>query len=258
MRIATWNINGLKARLDYLSHWLREVQPDVVGLQELKMTDEHFPHEHMAELGYQAATYGQKSWNGVAVLARAPIEVTQRGLPGQDAMGARLLSVKVADLAFTTVYCPNGKSVEHADYQRKLAWFDSLLDYLRSQQDAGHPTVLCGDFNVVPAPIDGWNEAGFHGTCHHTEAERTRIAQLREWGLTDLYRHFHPDEPGFSWWDYRAGAFAKRQGLRIDFLLASASVVERAQSVSVERRWRKRYQGLISSDHTPVCADLRE
>lgn len=258
MRIATWNINGFKARLEYLSHWLREVQPDVVGLQELKMTDEQFPHQAMSELGYQVVTHGQKSWNGVAVLSREPAEVIQRGLPGQEEQGARLLSVQVAGLSFTTVYCPNGKSVDHPDYQRKLGWFDSLIAYMRERQDASQPTVLCGDFNIVPAALDGWNESGFYGTCHHTDAERARIVHLREWGMIDLYRQQHPDEPGFSWWDYRAGAFAKRQGLRIDFLLASASVAERVDTVTVERRWRKRYQGIISSDHAPVCADLRD
>ena len=256
MRIATWNINGLKARLDYLSHWLRDVQPDVVGLQELKTPDERFPHEAMNDLGYHAVTHGQKSWNGVAVLSRQPAEVVQRGLPGQDELGARLLSVQVAGMAFTTVYCPNGKSVTHPDYQRKLAWFDSLYQYMSERHSPAEPTVLCGDFNIVPTELDGWNESGLYGTCHHTDAERAKVAQLVQWGLTDLFRHKHPDDPGFSWWDYRAGAFAKRQGLRIDFLLGSAPVVERVQAVATERRWRKRLQGIISSDHAPVYADL--
>ena len=257
MRIATWNINGLKARMAYLTHWLQEVQPDVVGLQELKTADDKFPHDAFEELGYHAIVHGQKSWNGVAVLSREPARMVQSGLPGQEEMGARLLSVEVADLAFTTVYCPNGKSVEHPDYARKLAWFDSLIAYIGPHhQQAGNPAVLCGDFNIVPAAIDGWNESGFQGTCHHTDEERSRLAQLADLGLVDLFRAKHPDDPGFSWWDYRAGAFPKRQGLRIDLMLVSPSIAERVDTVHVERRWRKRYQGLISSDHAPVWFDL--
>ena len=128
MRIATWNVNGLRARLEYILMWLNDRQPDVVGLQELKVTDEDFPHEPFIEAGYQVATHGQKSWNGVAILSRRPFELTQRGLPGQNDFGARLISADIDGLDFTTVYCPNGKDVAHADYPRKLRWFDDLAN----------------------------------------------------------------------------------------------------------------------------------
>jgi exodeoxyribonuclease-3 len=124
MRVATWNVNGLRARFDFVLHWLKERQPDLVGLQEIKLTDELFPHSELEQLGYRAVAHCQKSWNGVAILSRIPLEVTQRGLPGEEEFGARLITAKAGDLIFTTIYCPNGKSVEHPDFPRKLAWFD--------------------------------------------------------------------------------------------------------------------------------------
>ena len=130
MRIATWNVNGLRARLEFVRHWLRARQPDVVGLQELKLTDEQFPHEAFEELGYRAASFGQKSWNGVAILAKEEPQVTQRGLPDQESFGSRLITAEVEGLSFTTVYCPNGKHLEHDDFSRKLAWFDALADHM--------------------------------------------------------------------------------------------------------------------------------
>lgn len=256
MRIATWNINGMKARLAYLLLWLRDAQPDIVGLQELKMTDDKFPRAAVEELGYHVATYGQKSWNGVAVLSREPLQVVQQGLPGQDEMGARLLTVTVGDVSFTTVYCPNGKYLEHADYKRKLAFFDALATHVQEHLDPHASTVLCGDFNIVPAAIDSWNEPGFHDAIFHTDDERARLKRLLDWGFVDLYRRCHPDEPGFSWWDYRGGAFPKRQGLRIDLVLGTSALADRMTEARVERRWRKKQQGLIASDHAPVWVDI--
>ncbi len=256
MRIATWNINGMNARLAYLSLWLREMQPDIVGLQELKMIDEKFPRAAIEELGYHVVTHGQKSWNGVAVLSKEPGKVTQRGLPGQEDMGARLLSVEVAGLSFTTVYCPNGKYLEHADFGRKLAFFDTLATHMAEHHKADQPVVLCGDFNIVPAALDSWNGTGFQGAIFHTDYERSRLQRLLDWGFVDMYRHHRPDEPGFSWWDYRGGAFPRKRGLRIDLLLGTAPVVARMSDACVERRWRKKQQGMTASDHAPVWVDL--
>jgi exodeoxyribonuclease-3 len=256
MRLATWNINGMKARLDYARHFVREVAPDVVGLQELKMTDEQFPHDAFRELGYSAFTHGKKGWNGVAVLCRGDATVEQVGLPGQEAAGARLLTVNWRDISFTTIYCPNGKSVDHGDFEKKLGWLDALLAHLSASHEPSRPAVLCGDFNVVPAPLDSWNEAGLGGEIFHTEAERQRIARLRSWGWVDTYRARHPDEPGFTWWDYRGGAFHKQQGLRIDLLWATPPVADRVREASVDRKWRKKIEGLIASDHAPLWVDL--
>ena len=254
MRVATWNVNGLRSRLDFVKLWLRERKPDVVALQELKLEDEKFPHEELNEEGYSAAVHGQKAWNGVAVLAREKPEVLRRGLPGQDELGSRLLTVKVAGLSFTSLYCPNGKSVEHEDFELKLAWFDSLADYLEANAIAARPAIVGGDFNICPAGIDSWNEAGKAGKLFHTKRERTSFARLLDLGFTDLYRDLHAERQAFSWWDYRAGAFHKNRGLRIDFLLGSASVA--TESTEIDREFRKKQDGLTPSDHAPVWADL--
>ncbi len=249
-------MNGLRARLEYILHWLRARQPDVVGFQELKMLDEQFPVSVFEAEGYQALTHGQKAWNGVAILSKTPATVRQVGLPSQADFGARLVTADVAGLSFTTVYVPNGKTLEHPDYERKLAWLDDLARHVEERHDPAVPTVLCGDFNVVPAPIDTWDEERLHGTIFHTESERERFAYLLRWGFSDLFRYKHPHERMFSWWDYRGGSFYRNQGLRIDFLLGTASVAERVESVRVDRDYRKKKDGLTASDHAPVIADL--
>jgi exodeoxyribonuclease-3 len=256
MRIATWNINGLRARLDFVLHWLAARQPDLVGLQELKLTDEQFPADAFEAAGYSAVTHGQKAWNGVAVLSKNPTEVVQRGLPGQEDFGARLLTVRAGDLSFTTVYCPNGKSVEHEDYARKLAWFEALADHFAEKVDLDAPTVLCGDFNICPAPIDSFDEEKHAGHVFHTDAERALMQRLFDCGLVDVFRAKYPDTQAYSWWDYRGGAFHRALGLRIDFLLASQSALGRVRSVEIDRDYRKKKDGLTASDHAPVIADL--
>ncbi len=253
MRLATWNINGLRARFEYVCHWLRAVQPDVVGFQELKATDDKFPAMDFQALGYHSVSFGQKSWNGVAVLSKTPIEITQVGLPGQEEMGSRLLSVDTAGINFTTVYVPNGKTLEHEDFARKLKWLQALNAHYVERHDPAKPTVLCGDFNVVPAPIDHWRERPGIFT---TPEERGHIQSLLDWGFTDVWRAQRPEAPGFSWWDYRAGAFHKHMGLRIDLLLASHDLAQKVTSVDLERTWRKKVEGLTPSDHAPVWMDL--
>lgn len=256
MQVAAWNINGLRARLDFVLHWLRARRPDVVGLQELKLADEQFPHEVFAAEGYRAAVHGQKSWNGVAVLSREEAAVTQRGLPGEEEFGSRLLSVDVGGIAFTTVYVPNGKSIEHADYPRKLRWLESLRGWLDAARDPREPAILCGDFNVVPQPLDGWNEELHAGRIFHSEDERRRYRAVLDWGFRDLFREMYPDERKFSWWDYRGGAFHLGHGLRIDFLLGTESAAKRLKTVSIDREYRKKKDGLTASDHAPVIAEL--
>lgn len=258
MRIATWNINGLRARLDYVRLWLQERRPDIVAFQELKLQNDQFPREGMEELGFRCAVHGQKAWNGVAVLSRFPLEVLQVDLPSQAEQGARLLGVETGGLKVFSVYIPNGKAVDHPDFQRKLAWLDSLAQYLRETFQPTDPLVLGGDFNVCPTGLDSWNEEELAGTIFHTEEERRRFRALQEWGLVDLFRQVHPDVQAFSWWDYRAGAFPRNQGLRIDFLLATEPVLRRVVEVGIDREWRKKKEGLTPSDHAPVWADLQD
>ena len=256
MRIATWNVNGLRARLDYVRLWLEARQPDVVGLQELKVSDEELPASAFDDLGYEVVAYGQKAWNGVAILSRHPAEPTLRGLPGQEEFGARLVGARIAGLTFVTVYCPNGKDLAHEDFPRKLAWFDDLARFWPARVGGDEAAVLCGDFNVVPAPIDSWRGEEGDGSLFHTGEERSRLGALLDLGLRDLFRERNRDARAFSWWDYRAGAFAQGHGLRIDFLLATGPVLDRVTAVEIDRDFRKKKEGLTASDHAPVLADL--
>ena len=260
MRIATWNVNGLRARLDYVKLWLEARRPDVVGFQELKMEDDKFPHGEFEALGYECVAHGQKSWNGVAILSRLPIEHVESGLPDQADFGARLIRARVGEgaarLDFTTVYCPNGKDVDHDDYPRKLEWFDALREWSTQVAASGAHAVLCGDFNIVPTGLDSWDEEKLGGSVFHTDAERERLAALMAVGWTDLYRQQEPDTRAFSWWDYRGGSFHRGHGLRIDFLLGTKAVAERLREVEIDRDFRKKKDGLTASDHAPVMATL--
>ncbi len=255
MRLATWNINGLRARLEYLALWLKAREPDVVGLQELKTPTEQFPHDFFAELGYHALVHGQKSWNGVAILTREPAELITTGLPGEEDFGARLITASVSrDIEFTTVYCPNGKSVTHEDFSRKLGWYDSLTAHYGS--GGSERRILCGDFNIVPRPLDSHRGEAGNGEVFHTEEERQRFESLMSLGLVDLFRQQYPDRDAFSWWDYRGGSFYRNHGLRIDFILGTPAIGAVLEDVTIDRDFRKKQEGLTASDHAPVFADL--
>ncbi len=256
VRVATWNVNGIRARLEFVLRWLREREPDLVALQELKVADAGFPHEELAALGYRSVVHGQKSWNGVAVLGRAPLEAVQVGLPGQEDLGARFVAARSGDVGMASLYCPNGKHVGHADFARKVAWLDALAAHLEAHHDPARPLIWAGDLNVCPGPLDSWNETGLRGTIFHTDAERAAFARLLGWGLRDLFRERFPDVQAFTWWDYRGGAFHRSQGLRIDFLLATAPLLARVRTLEIDREWRKKKDGLTPSDHAPVLADL--
>lgn len=256
MRIATWNVNSVTARLPYLLGWLEARQPDVVCLQELKTPTGSFPSEPLRALGYAAFVHGQRQWNGVAVLVRGQGELRQTGLPGHEPSGARLVTAQAAGWEVTSVYVPNGKSLDHPDYQRKLEWLAALREHLRGRTQAPERLLVAGDFNVTPADLDTYDSKGLRGQIHHTEAERQAIGMLLALGLRDLYRQAHPDEPGFTWWDYRAGALHRNLGLRIDLLLGSASAAERLRDAWVDREWRRKQGELVPSDHAPLIADF--
>lgn len=256
MRLVTWNVNSLKARVDYVLDFLRTREPDIVCLQELKLPDTEFPHMAFEGVGYTAAVHGQRSWNGVAVLARGPIESVQVGLPGAEELGARLITAEVGGLSVTSVYVPNGKTVDHPDYGMKLEWLDLLAAYVEGMVGGDLPVVVAGDFNLCPADIDSYDPETFAGTIFHTDEERSGYERLLTAGLVDVFRSTNPDMPGFSWWDYRAGRFHKGEGLRIDLLLAERSVAERAAEACVDRDFRKKREGITPSDHAPVIVDL--
>ncbi len=267
MTIATWNVNGMQARAGYVCHWLRARTPDVVLLQELKLTDDRFPYEELRAAGYEAVAHGQKGWNGVAILTRgatvAAPRVVVRGLPGLAEQGARLLCALVEfdggdALRCCSVYVPNGRAVDDPEFARKLAFLDGLIDYAERELAHGSapPLVIGGDFNLCPGALDTWDEAALAGRMFHTEAERSRFRKLAELGLVDLFRERHPDLKQFSWWDYRAGHFHQNRGLRIDLLLAPPAVGARTAEVRIDRDYRKKKEGMIASDHAPVIAEM--
>lgn len=259
MLLATWNVNGIRARSQRLAEWLAERQPDVVCLQELKIVETEFPHLELRASGYHAVLSGQQSWNGVAVLAKERPEVVMRELPGAAEAGARFVVAKVLGMEVASVYIPNGKTVKHADYRVKLAWLESLATHIeqRAKIDSDVPLLVAGDFNVCPLDIDSYGGARFKDHIFHTDEERALVARLREAGLIDLYRSKYPDTIGFSWWDYRAGSFHKNEGMRLDMLFASPALADRVKDVFVDRDYRKKGKsGSVPSDHAPVIALL--
>jgi exodeoxyribonuclease-3 len=260
MRLATWNVNSVTARLDFVLDYLAARQPDVLCVQELKIDDQAFPRLAFAQAGYAAATHGQPQWNGVAVLVRSDAgpapEIVQAGLPGQEAAGARLITVRALGVTVTSVYVPNGKSTGHPDFQMKLRWLDALIDHVQRTHDPSTASVIGGDFNLCPGELDSWDPKGHEGYIFHTAAERERYARLLALGYHDLFREKYPTEIAHTWWDYRAGAFHKKQGLRIDLLLGSKPVMDRVTTVAVDRDFRKKREARIPSDHAPVVAEL--
>lgn len=257
MLVATWNVNGLRARSQRLAEWLAERQPDVACLQELKIVEDEFPHLELRAAGYHAVLVGQPGWNGVAVIAKERPEVVLRGLPGAEDGGARFIVTRVAGLEVASLYVPNGKQVSHPDYRLKLRWLERLAAHVESRADRDAPIVLGGDFNVCWTDLDSYGGARFKGKIHHTDEERALVGRLRDAGLVDLYRAKYPTTPGFSFWDYRAGCFHKGEGMRIDLLLATPAVAARVKDVYVDRDYRKKSKaGAIPSDHAPVTAIL--
>ena len=259
MLLATWNVNGIRARSQRLAEWLSERQPDVVCLQELKIVETEFPHLELRASGYHAVLSGQQSWNGVAVLAKERPEIVMRELPGAEEAGARFVVAKVHGMEVASVYIPNGKTLAHADYKVKLAWLESLATHVEARAKSGLdvPLLVGGDFNVCPTALDSYGGVRFEGRIFHTDEERKLIARLRGAGLVDLYRSRYPENIGFSWWDYRAGCFHKNEGMRLDMLFASPVLAERVKDVYVDRDYRKKGKtGAVPSDHAPVVAVL--
>lgn len=257
MRIATWNVNSAKQRMPRLMAWLEERQPDVVCLQETKLTDAAFSEllvGPLGELGYEAAHHGQGGFNGVALLSRVGLADVERDFPGQPefrgAMEARAVSATCDGVRIHSLYVPNGREVDSDHYAYKLAWFDALA---AATAEGPAAVALCGDMNVAPADADLFDPAAWIGQTHVTTRERDRLAAL---GLVDVVRAHWPDHPRlFSYWDYRAGMFHQDLGMRIDLVLTSPTVADRVVAAWVDRAARK---GKLPSDHAPVLVDLDE
>jgi len=256
VRIATWNVNSLNARLDFVLGWLEARTPDVVCFQELKLTHESFPYAALDAAGYHAIVHGQKSWNGVAVLSRAPADLVSAGLPGAEAAGARLVTARIGEWTVASVYVPNGKTLVHPDFELKLDFLARLRAHVEATVDRSRPYILGGDFNVAHADRDSFDPDALRDAMFHTEPERRALDALLGTGLVDLQREIDSDTRAFSWWDYRGGSFHKNEGLRIDLLLASPPARARASKVWVDRDYRKKKGELTPSDHAPVVADF--
>ncbi|MGD9734461.1 MAG: exodeoxyribonuclease III [Solirubrobacterales bacterium] len=257
MRIATWNVNSVKQRLPRLLPWLDERAPDVVCLQETKLADDAFRELLEAELGargYEVATHGEASWNGVAILSRVGLEDVVPGL-GPDAPGfphpeARALAATCDGLRVFSVYVPNGREPGSEHYEYKLAWLAALREALAAGPEAA---VVCGDVNIAPADEDVFDPDAYAGQTHVTAPEREALASLQALGLHDVVRDRWPGQRVFTYWDYRAGMFHRDLGMRIDLILASDPVASRVRAAWVDRKARK---GKGPSDHAPVIVDL--
>ncbi len=267
MRIATWNVNSLKARLEKVTWWVERARPDVLLMQETKLTDAAAPADAFGALGYELAHHGQGRWNGVAIASRCGVEdvVANFGEPlradptpdtGDDAplAEARMLAATCGGVRVVCVYAPNGRAVGTPFYEAKLAWYDRLARWLEREADPSGPLVLGGDFNVAPADLDVWDPQACHGGTHVSPREREAFFRLCHWGLEDAYRAHHPEPGRYTWWDYRAGAFHRNLGMRIDHLLVTRSVAERTVWVEIDREARKGKP--VPSDHAPLVIDL--
>jgi exodeoxyribonuclease III len=251
--VATWNVNSLKARIPRVEQWLDEVAPDVLCLQETKLADKAFPHEVFTDRGYEVAHHGINQWNGVAIVSRIGIEDPIDGFaagiePDPD---ARLVSARCGTVRVNSVYVPNGREVGHEHYHYKLSWLERLRHHLDATTSPDDEVIVAGDWNIAPTDIDVWDPAAFVGLTHVTPEEREALAAVQDWGLVDTFRARHPEPGLFSYYDYQAGRFHKRQGMRIDYVLASAPLAERSVLDLVDRNARK---GTKPSDHAPVLA----
>ncbi len=256
MRIATWNVNSLKARLERVESWLTDVAPDVVCLQETKLADGAFPAMAFQTLGYESVHHGEGRWNGVAILSKVGLEDPMNGFgPDDPDPEARLLWATCGGVRIASAYVPNGRSLDHEHYQYKLAWLDRLRTRLEQAEDPAQPVVVAGDFNIAPTDDDVWAPEQFVDATHTSAPERDALAAIEAWGLVDTFRLKQPQPKLFSWWDYRAGRFHKHEGMRIDLVLGTAPVAERVTFATIDRNARK---GQQPSDHAPVIVDLAD
>jgi exodeoxyribonuclease-3 len=254
MRIVTWNVNSLKARLPRVEEWLADVQPDVLCMQETKMSDEAFPALTFEAMGYQCAHHGQGQWNGVAILSRVGItDVVANFAVGDRDPDARIVTARCGGVLVSSVYVPNGRSLDHEHYQYKLRWMAQLREHVAALATPDDQVVVAGDFNIAPDDIDVYDPRKFVDATHVSAAERQVLGDLTEWGFVDLFRLQHPDPKLYSWWDYRSGDFHMGRGMRIDLVLGTRSVAERTRFSIVDRNARK---GQSPSDHAPVVVDL--
>ncbi len=254
MKIATWNVNSVLARLPLVERWLAHARPDVLCLQETKCTDEKFPAAAFAALGYQSISFGQPTYNGVAILSRQPATDIQRGFDASDDTAhARLLAATIAGVRVVNVYVPNGQAVGTEKYAFKLKWLGRLREFFDEHYWTDDDVLVCGDFNVAPEDRDAHDPQLWHGRILFSQPEKSALATVQEWGFVDAYRQHVAAAGNYSWWDYRAGGFARNQGMRIDHIWVSPALAERSTAALIDkepRAWER------PSDHTPVVAEF--
>jgi exodeoxyribonuclease-3 len=254
IRIATWNVNSIAARLPQVVRWLEGTRPDVLCMQETKCTDDKFPTEAFTELGYASESFGQPTYNGVAILSRLPFADVRRGFPDDEAAShARLLGATIAGIRVVNVYVPNGQSVGAEKYWFKLDWMKRLRGFFASYYAQDELVLLCGDFNVAPEDRDVHDPAFWRGRILFSDPEKTALMEIKQWGFSDVFRMYHQEPKLYSWWDYRAGNFRRNLGLRIDHIWTSAPLSTRCTDSWIDRDprgWEK------PSDHAPVLAEF--
>ena len=258
MKIATWNVNSVNARLETILGWFEEARPDVACLQEIKCVDEKFPREAFERLGYAIETHGQKSYNGVALLSRHPLEDVRRGLPGDDAdEQSRYIEAVVAapePIRVGCIYLPNGNPVSNAEkFAHKLAWMERLRVHALSLLEYEEPLVLAGDYNVIPEALDAYDASAWIGDALYRPETRQAFRALKNLGLTEAQGALGEDPHAFTFWDYQAGAWQRDLGIRIDFALLSPQAADRLVSATPQREVRGREK---PSDHVPVVVEL--
>ena len=253
MKLATWNVNSLKVRLPQLVDWLAHAQPDIMCLQELKLEDAKFPRAELEAAGYQCAFSGQKTYNGVAILSRAPLLGVDAGIPGFQDEQKRVVAAEAGNLRVICVYCPNGQAVGSEKYAYKLRWYAALKDYLAAELSRHPRLAIAGDFNVAPEDRDVHDPNAWEGQVHVSEPERAAWRALLAVGLKDSFRLFEQPEKIYSWWDYRMMGFRRNAGLRIDHVLVSAEMAQRCTATMVDKAPRKLER---PSDHAPVIAEF--
>ena len=255
MRTATWNVNSVKARLARVLAWLEEFEPDVLCLQELKSTEESFPYEAIEGAGYHAAVHGQRTYNGVALLSRTPMEDVVTGMDDEDE-AARLISGRLEGVTFLSAYFPNGRSVGSDAFAYKIRWMERLRAYLDEHLDPGDPVLLAGDFNVAPREHDVADPEKWSGSVLCVEESRKALERVRDWGFTDVFEKHHPEGGVYSWWDYRRLAFPRNDGLRIDHIFATSVLTDTSTGAFIDRDERKGKKTDKPSDHVPVVVDF--
>ena len=255
MLIAAWNVNSLKARMPRVEEWLDRVRPDVLCMQETKLANDAFPTGAMADLGYESAHFGQGQWNGVAIVSRVGLDSVLPNFAAgvEPDHEARIITATCGGIRVSSVYVPNGRELDHDHYRYKLSWLRRLRQHLDEDSSPDDDVVVTGDFNIAPDDRDVWDPAQFVGATHVSEPEREALREVCGFGLEDTFRLFTQDGGVFSWWDYRGGSFHKKQGMRIDLVLASRSVAARSVSSTIDREARK---GEKPSDHAPVVLEV--